>query len=705
MELYVPLPNLGGGQYSVNNNQKTDAGQFVMRVDHSLSGNHKIYGRTFRQVSPTTDADRLPAFRNRQEFRAWNTSLGDTWIIRPTVVNLLTVTLNRTASLPGPDNRFRWRDLGARAPLVGAETDLTNSGLNVTAAFGFQQRVALRLPRTVVHLTESISFNRGSHFVRVGFEGRHIQEVRRTNNNVDGAFTFSGQFTRVPIADFQLGMPNNFIQFANLQEGLPRNVGVGWFVQDDWKVSRRLTLNIGLRLDPFFPVVDQRDRRPVFRPGQQSKVFPTAPPGMVYPGDDGVARGTVTNQWNKWAPRFGLAWDVFGNGRTSVRAGYGIFYDYPSTTNNNGFNSQPYSFSYNIVPQSLANPYGSIQPVIPYIAPSTPEERARARFILPTPVLGLDAEFTSAYSHQYNFSIEQALPRDLRATVSYVGAIGIRLPVVVQINPAVYRPGATVANTDARRIHAPNFQDISYYSPAGTSSFHSFQTTINRRFSSGFTLMGSYVFGKSMDIASDSRLNLNANPAQNPFDLRSEHAPSDYDVKHTVVASWIWEIPFFRRTRGFTKAVLGGWQLSQILTLRSGGPFSAVTGRDNSFTGINKDRPNVVGDPALPGGRPRGEQIQQYFNRAAFGANAIGAYGNAGRNILRGPGRKNTDMALAKDFPIGEKLKAQFRAESFNAFNNVNLGAPGGNLSTPAYGRIVSAEDGRIYQLALKLGW
>ncbi len=704
LERYVPLPNLPNGQFSSNNEQDTNADQGLLRIDHSFSASHNMFVRSFHDAQRTVLTETLPVFRNRQEFRAWNLSLGDNLILRPTLVNTFTIGMNRTSSHPGPGNRFRWRDLGAAIPLAVPEDDPTNSRLRVANAFGFTQRVNLELPRTVVYLRDSMSYVHGKHMLKWGFEARHLQEIRRTNFVVDGSFVFTGQFSRVPVADFQLGLPARFQQLANIAEGLARNLNVSWYLQDDWKLTPRLTLNLGLRYEPFFPMVDQRDRRSTFRAGQQSTVFPTAPTGLVFVGDEGIHRGIVPNQWNRFAPRAGLAWDITGKGKTSLRVGYGIYYDAAPTLQNNLAN-QPFTLQYNIIaPPSLSDPYGSTVPEIPYYPPETPEERARARFFPPIRVAGFDAGFRNPYAQQYNVSFEHQIEKYTKVTIAYVGSKGTHLFVPLERNAAVYGPGATLRNTNARRPYK-GFQSIVHFTSASTSSYNALQVSVNRRFAQGFTLLANYTWAKSIDTRSDNLLNPNVTGPQNPYDLRSERAVSDFDITHAFVNSFVWEIPWLGGAPGWRGFLLGGWQLSGIAILRTGRPVHILTGRDNSLTGVGKDRPDLVGDWRLPEDRPRAEKIQEYFNRSAFAPNRPGTFGNLGRNPIRGPGYVNFDFSLVKSFPVGERVHLQFRAEVFNAFNNVNLGLPVGNLSAPNFAQITTAGDSRIFQLAMKLRW
>jgi hypothetical protein len=470
-------------------------------------------------------------------------------------------------------------------------------------------------------------------------------------------------------------------------------------VQDDFRVTNRLTLNAGLRYQWFNPYKVIYDRVNTYRPGVQSKIVPTAPLGMLFPGDPGVTARLFDADKNNFAPRLGLAWDPFGNGRLGIRAAYGLFFEdqrtdpwiYPAV-------NQPFVIRKTVFnPFSLTDPYRGQEDPFPYIY--TPQS---ARFSLPMGLFTASAPVVPLpYVHHVSFSVEKSLPANTVVKVGYSGKLAHDLLRMNQKNPAQYIPGkSSVANTDQRRIILPGIYS-SFREVAGNSNsaYHALELLLNKRLSRGFTLMASYTFSKFLDYYSAT--NLGQFP-QDPFNMRADRSRSDEDRTQIFNTSFYYEIPAWRAQHGLIGKALGGWTLSGLAGASTGAPVNILSGVDNSLTGVGWDRPDLVGDPSRD--HPdRNATIQQFFNTAAFLANQPGRYGNTGRNVLYGPSQTTTDLSLVKPFNISERLgKLQFRTEFFNAWNRVNLGQPVPQLNNRNFGHIQSAGDPRILQFALR---
>jgi hypothetical protein len=302
--------------------------------------------------------------------------------------------------------------------------------------------------------------------------------------------------------------------------------------------------------------------------------------------------------------------------------------------------------------------------------------------------------------HHISFSIEKSLPANTVVKAAYVSKLAHNLVRMVQKNPAVYGPGATIANTNQRRVLMPSvyssFREVATNSNA---AYHSLQLLANKRLSHGLTIMASYTLGRMIDYY--SAMNLGQTP-QDPYNHRADRGNSDEDRRHILNTSFVYELPMWRSQRGFLGKAFGGWMLSGMISYASGRPIHVLSGQDYSLTGVGWDRPDLVGDPVLEH-NSAAEMIQRYFNTAAFVPNQPGRYGNAARNLLYGPSQSTTDLSLVKSFLVSERLgRVQFRAEFYNAWNQVNYGNPEARVNNRLFGVIQSAGDPRIVQLALR---
>ena len=296
-----------------------------------------------------------------------------------------------------------------------------------------------------------------------------------------------------------------------------------------------------------------------------------------------------------------------------------------------------------------------------------------------------------------NFTVEQQLGADLIARVSYVGNRGVHLQYFEEENPATYRPGATISNTNQRRPLYPYYASLIQMTNGGVSNYNALQMSLEKRLSHGVTFVANYTRSKSLDNQSvDQQFSLSS---PDPLNRAFNYGPSDFDTPNNFTINGIWDLPKVSFGPGLVRSVLGGWGVTGILTWRSGTPFTIISGQDRSLSGVGLDRADLIGDPYLPT-RSTAQTISQYFNTAAFTANALGTFGSSPRNLLRNPVYFNLDMGLQRNFPIKERMRFQFRAEAFNLPNNVRFNQPGNNVSsTTTFGRITGAGDPRILQL------
>jgi hypothetical protein len=299
-------------------------------------------------------------------------------------------------------------------------------------------------------------------------------------------------------------------------------------------------------------------------------------------------------------------------------------------------------------------------------------------------------------------NVQRELWAHIVLTVGYVGSKGTKLYAGENLNPAVYIPGASsTTNVDSRRIYQ-GFTTIINGMSIANSSYHSLQTSWNRRFGAGFSLLGSFTWSKVLDLASNDGGGGLGNQANNPFKYSADKGPADFDVERRFVSSFLWDMPFFHGAKGWHRTVLAGWQLNGILTLQSGLPFSVAAGTDRSLAGVGADRADVTGPAHTFNNFDRSAKVQKFFDTSVFALPALGTFGTSSRNFLFGPGIENFDAALFKRFAITERKQFELRWEVFNSLNRPNFFNPVGAFTNPLLGRLTSARDPRIMQVALK---
>lgn len=705
---WLPLPNPGAGdnanllRYAVP--VDADDHQWLARVDHRLSDAHQVYGRVW--VSRAS----VPAYL--QDGNALTSSFGRTWqntivsvndnyTISPSMLNNVVFTFNRTNN----DNFQIYPPDYSSLGITNVYNDKTPQWFfNVNGYFGINTGDTNTFFRDEFQIVDTVRWTTSRHELAAGVDYSYGKGDIVNNFRANGRYTFnsSAPFTGDALADFLIG------KFQQFEQGIGeyKNTRMHFFstfVQDTFRVNSKLTLNAGVRWDPFIPYIDVNDRIGVYRPGEQSTVYLNAPRGAVYPGDAGVPRAGYDASWLNLGPRLGFAYDPFGDGKTSVRGGYGIFYDKPNTISTNSpANQGPFGtvvrFNGDFV-NSLANTYAGRTnpfPADPFNVPSD------VTFIRPHTMFSYDDHMRNGRLQSWHLTLEREVLPTYLVRVAYAGSEGDHMAIGRELNPAIYATGATTATTDARRVLFPDFASITSIEATGRSSYHSLQVTLDKRLSQRFSVLASYTLSKALDDSSENKQT--GASATNPFDVDFDWGPTNADRRHRFVASWLYSLPGLpdSLSNRALDAVFRDWSLSGIVALQSGPPINITSGVDNARTGTGGQRADQVGDPELPSGRTRDEEVKQWFNTSAFVANALGTFGNVGRNSLRGPGYANVDLGLAKRFPVTSQVKVEFRFEAFNVLNRVNLNVPNGDRSSANFGRILSAQDPRILQFALR---
>ena len=698
---YIPLPT-SGNTISVAAPTPSNDNQFLVRGDQQITSNNRLSGRFWRSIATQPGMLNPANYLETVVGRRWNNTsvtITDSHIVSPTITNQFLFSYNHTngdavpvypaKSLKALGINMYNDDMPQYHITVAGYFDTLNTGdTNDFIRKEYQFRDTLR-------------WTKGKHQITLGGEIDHGIGDVINNFRANGQFNFNGAapFTTDALADFFLG------KFNTLQQGIgeykkTRFDMYSLFFQDSMKLRRNFTLDLGVRWEPFLPYTDVDGKLATWRAGQQSTRYVNAPRGILYPGDSGIPDGGFGATWSNFGPRVGFAWDVFGDGKTSVRGGYGIFFDRSNTISTNSqANQAPFG---TLVTQNgnnvnnFTNPWaGTTNPF-----PGTTTPPSTVAFPQFSSQFVYEEHMRNPYVQSWNFTIEREIAGGFIGRVSYAGSKGTRLVALREFNAAVYTPGATTATTNARRPLAPAIGNLTLIEPVSNSTYHALHFTAERRFAKGFSILTNYQFGKSIDDASANKATgvSRTNPNNQAFDK----GPSDFDKRHVFNLSGLWELPF-RPDNNFARAIVGGWSLNSIVSLQAGFPFSVGSGVDNARTGTGGQRADLIGNAFLSDDRPKGDVIDQYLNRAAFAPNALGTFGTLGRNTYRAPGFASYDFGLFKNFRIKERVNTTFRFEAFNAFNRTNLGVPNNAQNSVQFMRITSADAPRVLQLALRL--
>jgi hypothetical protein len=686
--------------------------QFFAR--YSYSGGHNINPVSVRG----TDA---PGFPTRDDLSTQIATLSNTRILSPSMTNSLRATwlrhefffdqrLNQT-----PPNAFGFGYTSANE--VGQGPPFFNvAGYSPIGG-------AITGPRNTTQHTleiqDAMTWTNRAHLVKVGGDFRRTGIDMIQGIAPNAFYVFASNFpTNNAVANLLLGAPVVFYQgLGDFERGIDL-WGASLYAQDEYRLTPTLTLNYGLRYERINPFTEVEDRLNAFVPGVQSQVRPDAPVGLLFPGDQDLPRG-IAQSVNAFMPRVGAAWDPTGTGTWALRASYGRFYD--QFQNGSGTASQV-AISATPAAQFVQFSGAGLNFQNPFLGRPYPQPDS---FVRPSTQFVMDTDMKPPSVQNWNLSVQRSLFEKYLVEVRYVGASATHLPRNVEANPAVYGPGATAQNADRRRIYANcppdgsacDYSTIAMLTSVARSRYHAGQFSLSRRFGDAVGFNVSYWLSKTMDHLSAMNLSgAAAKPlagendlAQNPFDLEAEWGPSLFDARHRLVASASWMPPVPFDAPAAIRTMFADWQLNGIATFNSGTPFTvsdsanvALQANSPPISGFPASRPNVVGDPDAG---PR--TVDEWISRSAFERLDIrtqaGQFGNAGRNIARGPAYANIDVSFVRDFELASQTRLQFRAEIFNVLNNVNLGLPVADLNSPSFGRILSAGPARLMQFGLKL--
>jgi hypothetical protein len=770
---YIPAPNIDDSTFSTANEGRKlrdDKGSF--RVDAnstrwgSLSGYY--YFDDYRLNNPYPSGQggaTVPGFGGLNLGRSQLMSLGQTKAFGSTSVNEIYFSFMRNANNVGQPSGGVGPSLASQGFVTGPGTagivplapQIEGIENVVFTAFVMGTPITnLRQANNTYSISDNWSKVVGTHSIKTGAQFSYEQVNVNPNPTFNGSFAFFGTETGLDFADFLVGVASNYNQ-ADSQTFYGRHKYAAAFLQDSWKVKPSVTLNYGIRWDLMQYWSEKYNQIPTFVLGQQSKVYPTAPTSLVYPTDAGVPN-TLVPQKNKFAPRIGIAYSpskadgflgklIGGQGKTSIRAGFGLFY---SVIQGNTIAidepQPPYGLSYtSSAPPLFATPFISAADGTQHVQPfplKFPRLNATVKNANPgidfspfLPQAGMTAPTpgnTYPYNENYFVSIERQLASNLLFSVSYAGSQAHHLLLVYSANPgnpalclALSDPQAVAAGTPTcgpfaedltyttalgqvingtRGPLGSNFHNDDYEGSIGNSNYNSLEASLRR---TGTTLDFSvaYTFSKSIDQASSI-----SDPVD-PFNFRRTRALSAFDLRHNFVVNYQYQLPISRLLHG-PHFLTDGWAISGITRISTGFPVTIHSDGDNSLmgslpNGVNNqslDRPDFTPGPLQINHDPRNGL--PYFNTSLFTPNALGTPGTASRRSFYGPGLFNSDIALLKSFKYGESKQLQLRLETFNTFNHTQFFGPAsvdGDIDSSSFGQVIRAAPPRLVQLGAKI--
>jgi hypothetical protein len=699
---YIPTSNLPLSKWQGIVPRPTNSDDVNFKVDYMASAKHQVSGSYFytKGFDYQKGTGNIAWSQQDYTWKQQNLNASDTWTMSPTLFNQFRATYVRNfgGRLNLPD--LSLADLGSKFTIQGPKS-LPQIG--VSGMFTLSEAIQGPIAGSNYYgFRDAVTWIRGRHSLKMGIDGSLEKFIQDTSLNNYGVWSFDGKKTGNALADFMMGLPASFKQDTPCTK-IDNDWYTGLFIQDDFRVHPRLTLNLGLRYELPTSMTDPLDRKMAFAPGVRSTVAPSAPLGLLFPGDPGVSRGIIQASRKMFAPRLGLALDPFGDGKTAIRAAAGLFYGSISSNNMNMTTDyQPFSARQTFANvKTLSDPYGNMPGGSPFPISYTTGNPKFA--LLPADVSTLAQNFHFPYTYQLNLSVQRQLRSDISVNAAYVGALTHHLPFTVDKNYPTWNPSATTANLPSRRPTLPGTLGIIYYEDGIINAdYHALQTSLQKRMAHGLSLQAFYVFSKSMEGA-QTQNNQPTGGAEDFRNLALERARTNSDRRHTFSLSAVWEINYLKGSGAVVRTILNGWTLSAIAFMRSGTPLTITTGQDNNVDGSANDRADLVGNPWLDPNRSRAAVTSAWFNKDAFKAPIAGADGNSSRNLLDAPGDKRLDLGLFRQFKLRESLRLEFRAELTNALNLVNLNGPNTSLNSASLGTITSAGGMRQSQVGLRL--
>ncbi len=729
------LPTISGTDGTVNYFKPISQNymEYTARGDHELTSRDHLNAHYFYDrfdSAGVLDNSNLLSYSDFATIRYHSALLGESHIFSTNKINNVSVSYQIENAGRGPlAGSPNMNDLGVD---IWQPAFKQINQIKVNNFFTVGDNPAATFRRNNYTLADDYRWVIGNHSLAFGFHGELSKIDVDNQYQQPGQFTFGTNNTiGNDLADFMLGGLTNFAQ-ASGQYFNNRFRVQGYYAQDSWKVSRKLTLNIGVRYEPFLPQNEKKGRQGMFSAsalsaGQVSTTHPTALAGLLFPGDTGFVHNMVNSVYTHFMPRIGFAYDVFGDGKTSVRGGVGQFYEsrLPGVFDNIFANSVPFVASVNVSysANSLGNfsaPYANIPGGNVFPAPQPPPASyfTLANYQNSSFSTFDPSTFRVPVTYSWNLAVEQQITSTVSSRLAYVGSQSEHQVNPLDINPT-WNQGANIG----KRLYASSTPSRNYTNPlalvdtGGNASYHSMQASITKRISAGLSAALNYTWSKALDnnafgsneggVVPGSSYVL---PVYEPNYKRLDSGPSDYDHRNVLTASYVWSLPKLSEGNSVVRYVANGWQTNGIVTFRSGDALT-VTGSNVDGTNLNRDRAiwngkNPYGGTACGSTTP----CKSYLNPVNFSTNPAYtisvplSYGNIAKGSFVGPQYGTWDTSLMRFFPVREKVQFEFRAEFFNVLNHTNHGDPQQSQTNGAFGRITSTNgDPRIGQMSLKL--
>ncbi|MCX6586398.1 MAG: TonB-dependent receptor [Acidobacteria bacterium] len=697
--------------------RRDDTDEENYRIDHNFNSSHRLmwrYTPEFRLNNFATSSG-FEFLRQQNETPARNMTVNYNATFSPTLIMDFNWVRshNRIKQFPPDLSGATW---GINIPQLFADNEKTYplSSLNLskvpdrvpTISLTGYAAVAPGAPwsnyQTIYEFRNNFTWIRGAHTIKTGFNYSYEIKFEPTNTNVFGAFSFDGRFTRQPgaasggdaYADLLLGRAANYNETDTVAFNDNRRNSFETFIDDSWKASRKLTLNFGLRYSYFPPAHEPDDRFRVFVPSayNPAQAVTVNAAGQVLRGSGNRFNGLVnpTSYWRSskknFAPRFSFAYDLFGNGRTAIRGGYGLFF---SREILGAFilmsGNPPFSELLTIDNTLLSNPGGG----------------TARNFDLPITLGSIDTNQLTPNTQQWNLNIQHGFGQNTVLEVGYTGTRGVHFMRTQDLNQPLPNPLIAQGRLNPNTVRPYlGWAVINHREQSYASNYHGLQVGLNRNFTKGLMFQTAYTWSKAIDNADYTAGIYGFYP--NTRDASGERARASFDANHNFIGSLVWDIPFLRGRKDILGRTLGGWQVSTIYTVRTGLPISPELGRDNAGVGsATRQRPFASGTPFLGRGQ---RTVTQWFNPSVYSEPTLGTFSPVARNILSGPGWNQFDMTFMKYFQLAEKVRFELRAEAYNFFNHTQFGGVGTVFTTPStFGRVTSARDPRSMMLGARL--